>query len=271
MKTTTQEDSAPKRKAYSSDLTDAQWALIEPLIPDKSGAGDNMQLELREVVNAILYFVRNGIVWRDMPHDLPNHNSVYYHFNKWSRNGTLEAINDILRVKVRQNEARKPQPSAGLLDSQSVKTTMTVDEEVGFDGGKLVKGRKRHVLTDTIVLLVKVIVNAANTSDKAGAIELVKAAAGKGIKFLKIWADYGYRGIVNWAKELFGIDVEIVSAEKGTKGFKVQKRRWVVERTIGWLSQPRRLAKDYERLVIHSEGIIYMASIALMLKRLAPS
>jgi putative transposase len=259
-----------KRKPYSSDLSDEQWDIIEPLIPENDGPGDNMHLELREVVNAVLYVTKNWIRWRDLPHDFPNYNSVYYHFNKWSRNGTLEQINDALRAKVRQKEGRDPPPTGGIIDSQSVKTTETVDEEKGFDGGKLVKGRKRHYLTDTIGLLIKVVVKAANKSDKEGAMALLQAAAAKGIKLLKIWADSAYQGMVEWAKEKFGIDVEIVRADPDKKGFHVQKRRWVVERSISWFTQPRRLAKDYERQVTQSAGMIYMASIALMLNRLAP-
>lgn len=260
-----------RRKPYSSDLTDEQWAMVEPLIPTNTGAGDNVHLDMREVVNGMMYVNKNGIRWQDMPHDLPNHNSIYYHFHKWSQDGTLEAINDALRKQVRQEMGRKSEPSAGLIDSQSVKTTETVDEEVGYDGGKNVKGRKRNFLTDTMGLLVKVIVNAANTSDKVGAIKMIEAAAAKGIKLLKIWADQGYKGVVVWAKETFDIDVEIVGAEPGTKGFHVQKRRWVVERSISWLTRPRRMAKDFERQVVQSEGMIYLASIAVMLNRLAPS
>ena len=252
---------------YPSDLTDKQWKVIKTLLPRP---GANQQNSQRRIINGLFYIDRTGCQWRWLPHDYPAWSSVNYHFNKWSKDGTLERINIALGKMDRQQRGRTETPSGALIDSQSVKTSKEAGN-VGFDGGKMVKGHKRHALTDTLGNMLKVIVTAANVSDIAGAKLIIDnnfVATFSTIK--KIWADGTYRGnLINWVQETLDAILEIVSREAGQKGFKVQPKRWVIERTFAWLGNYRRLSKDYERLLRNSEGMIYLASINTMLKRIA--
>lgn len=253
-------------RRYPSDLSKKEMKIILSLLPPTHG---NQKLKMLSIVNAILYVVKTGCQWRLLPHEYPYWSSVYYHFAKWSKDGTLERINTALCKKERSKRGRKETPTGAVIDSQSVKTSKEA-REVGFDGGKMVKGHKRHILTDTLGNMLNVVVTAANVYDGEGG----KLVIGKIVETFStikiIWSDSTYRGdLVDWVpKTLVGAKLEVVEREEGQKGFKVQPKRWVVERTLAWLGNYRRLSKDYERLTRNSEAMIYLASIRTMLKRI---
>jgi putative transposase len=230
-----------------------------------------MRLDLRAVINAILYVLRTGCQWRYLPSEYPNYNSVYYHYHKWCWNGTWERLNTAFRERVRRRAGRKARPSLAIIDSQSVRTT-EVGGEHGFDGAKRVNGRKRHVLVDTMGNLLKVLSHAAHIGERAGAKALLLAAPDWLWQRLeKILADEGYAGddFQTWVKQTFDVELEIAQRPPDQKGFVPLPIRWVVERTLAWLGRYRRLSKDYERLTENSEGMVYLASISRLLKRLA--
>ena len=259
---------AAKRR-YPTDLTDRQWELIEPLLPEPAaGTGRPPKHSKREIVSAILYHVRAGGSWRMLPKDLPPWETVYGYFRDWGKDGTLDRIHDALREQVRtKHERRNPEPSAGIVDSQSVKGADTVPKATrGYDAGKKINGRKRHIVCDTIGLLLVVMVSAASVQDRDAGRGILKRLHRALASVRHIFADGGYQGqLIATAKSAWNIVVEVVKKPVDQLGFAVLPRRWVVERTFSWLLRWRRLARDYERLPETHEAMIKWAMVGLML------
>ena len=259
-----------RERRYPSDLTDAQWEIIEPMLPLPKWMGRPFKHDRRDIVDAILYVVRTGCAWRYLPVDFPPWQTVYGHFKQFNERGTTERILDELREQVRIAEGREPEPSAGIIDSQSVKGADTVGRDSrGYDAGKKINGRKRFIVTDTLGLLVTVCVLAACWQDRdGGKTTLLSTYLRSPIRH--VFADQGFAGrLVDWAAEYLRTTVEIVRKPAEQRGFAVHPRRWVVERTLSWLTAHRRLARDYERDPEVSEHMIRWAAIGGMLNRLS--
>jgi len=264
------------RRAYRSDLSDARWALIEPILSAwrqaraEAGLGLSAPVhDLREIVNAILYVNRTGIAWEYLPHDFPPCKPVYDYSAKWQADGTTEAIHEELRRRVRRAAGRGEDPSAAILDAQSIRTSGNVPESSqGIDAAKKIKGRKRHIATDTLGLLLVLLVTAASVQDTTGGRDVVSELAARHPGVVTAWADSGYKRSVIETGAAHGIDVQVVSKDPGQKGFAPLPRRWAVERTFGWWMLHRRLARDYERLPERSRTMIHWAMIDNMSRRL---
>lgn len=257
-------------RRYPSDLTDEQWALIEPMVAVKPG-GRPAKHPRRRIVEAILYVNRTGCSWRSLPHDFPPWDTVYWYFKRWNEDGTTDRIHDALRDAVRDAAGRDPMASAAIVDAQSVKGADTVGADSrGYDAGKKVNGRKRHIVVDTLGLLIVVLVTAASVQDRDGGRLVLAKARMKMPSIVLVWADGGYAGrLVEFARRLLHLTLEIVKKPEGQRTFEVLPRRWVVERTLAWLVRHRRLDRDYERRPEHAEAMVKWAMIGLMARRLA--
>ena len=266
-----------RQRPYPSDLSDARWELLEPTLTawraNRRGKGLDIgrppEHDLRRIMDAILYVDRTGIPWRYLPHDFAPWETVYGYFAAWQKDEVFDQLNGLLRRLVREAEGRDAEPSACVLDAQSIKTSANVPAAgQGIDAGKKIAGRKRHIGVDTLGLLLAVLVTAANVSDNVGGIQVLSSIAADHPRVTKAWADTGYRTKVIDHGARLGIDVEITRRDPAHKGFKVIPRRWVVERTFGWLMHHRRLARDYETHPHRSEAMVHLAMIDLMSRRL---
>ncbi|MEZ0074702.1 IS5 family transposase [Planotetraspora sp. GP83] len=259
----------PRERRYPSDLTDAQWALIEPLLPAPSTGGRPEKHPRRDIVDAILYVVRAGCAWRQLPFDFPPWQTVYWYFVRWEEAKVTEQMLAVLRRRVRAAQGRAEEPTAGIIDSQSVKGADTVGRESrGYDAGKKVNGRKRFIVTDTLGLLLVVCVMAASVQDRDGAkTTLLAMYLVTPVRY--VFADAGFAGVlVEWTQRVLHTVLHIVRKAPGQIGFAVIERRWVVERSLAWLTSHRRLARDYERHTATAEAMIRWAAISGMARRL---
>jgi transposase len=261
-------------KAYPSNLTLNQFKLLNDLIPDPKPGGRPREVDIWQILNGIFYILCEGCRWRALPGDFPAWQTVYTYVRNWRKDGTWVRIHDSLREWVRVDVGRQPSPSEAIIDSQSIKSAAMVSQSVGFDGGKSIHGRKRFLTVDTLGLVLRVLVTAASVGERAGGQRVLKQVKrmGQAVSRLHtIWVDGGFDGVpfMMWVMDFCRWIVQVVLRPEQTKGFVVLKKRWVVERTFGWLMGCRRLVRDYELLPQTSETLIYLAMIRIMVRRLA--
>ena len=249
--------------SYPTDLSNSQWKIISNFLDiDRS-----RKYDLREIVNAVLYLVKTGCQWRMLPGDFAHWKIVYYYFSTWKNKGLWEEIHESLVERIRTANGKKEEPSVGIIDAQSVKSTLVSSEDKGFDAGKKIKGIKRHIIVDTLGLILAVVIQGASVQDRDGAISVIDKMTESWKKVIKIFADGGYRGeLINKVKNQFKIELEIIKRDE-LHTFKILPKRWIVERTFAWIDTNRRNSKNYERLNQTSVAMVHLSAIRIMLNR----
>jgi putative transposase len=249
--------------AYPSNLSDGQWAMISNFFDIKRSRKYN----LREIVNGVMYLVKTGCQWRMLPGDFPSWKIVYYYFSTWKKNGVWEGIHEALVMKTRKRAGKGEEPTVGIIDAQSVKGTLVSSQDRGFDAGKKINGIKRHIIVDTLGLILAIVIQSASVQDRLGAPSVIRDMKENWMKVIKIFADGGYTGtLTDKAKALFNIDIEVIKRSEQHK-FKVLPKRWIVERTFAWIDTNRRNSKNYERLNQTSVAMVHLSAIRIMLNR----